>query len=112
MDCVLVVRHMQRAVLITIWNTKKTRHLIDQYAHPHPCDENQNNDSDQKIDRTCDEAVSCSDGLNHWRESEDEQDWQDPHKTKKWKRKTFVEISPVDQFHDDEWQYKGGADDH
>jgi hypothetical protein len=44
--------------LIAVRYAEKTGHLVDQKACPHPRDENQNDDSDQKIDGLGHEAVS------------------------------------------------------
>lgn len=58
--------------LIAVWNTQKTRHLVNYEAAPEPRDEEQESNFKQKGNRFFHKALPCSKGLNDWRKSEDE----------------------------------------
>ena len=68
--------------LIAVRNTQETRQLVDHEAAPEPCDDEQESDSEQKGNRFHHNTFSCSDGLNDWRENDNEYYWQGPQKAK------------------------------
>ena len=68
--------------LIAVRNTKKTRHLVSQNASPHPYNENQKSDSEQKANGIRYDTVSCSYISHNRHDDDDEYHWQEPQKAK------------------------------
>jgi hypothetical protein len=88
--------------LITVRNTKKTRHLVDNESEPQPRNGNQEGDPKQEAHRVYPDSVSHPDGSDHWRQDECERHRQEPQNAKEREGEIFRETSSIYKFKDQE----------
>jgi hypothetical protein len=98
-------------ILIAVPNAKKTGHLVKNDADPHPCDEDQTGDPQQKADGIDPDSVSRLHIPREWHQDEAECHRQEPQDAKKREGEIFMEVSPVYQFQTQERKHEDEADD-